>query len=241
MEELRNAIRMLEKNFKEVINCNSNNLENLKNYTLELNERVGDIEKTVKGIKDKANDIIGEKIEAVQEDLLDLNTKIESVEEKLQEDIENNAARFDDESSEALKEHCDQSRKLEKLLEENSRKLSEVESNLLLIQKTNTSKGESLFKCEECEQTFINKQGRRKHINQCHPKYIRCDYCDKTFNESWKYETHLESHKVEKNKKCEVCGKAFYLEWRFKQHMNVHTNGNITKLSLLHQQQGVPI
>ena len=73
MEELRSAIRKLENN---LINCNSKNLENLKNYSRELNARVGDIEKTVIGIKEQASDLIVEKIYAVQEDLLNLNTKI---------------------------------------------------------------------------------------------------------------------------------------------------------------------
>ena len=166
------------------------------------------------------------KIEAVQEDLATLDTKIDSVEEELQDDIENNAAKIDDEKSESLKIHNDQSRKLEKLLEENSRKLDEVEANLL-NQKDVINKVESLFKCEECDETFGNKQDRRKHIKKYHPKYIKCDYCDETFNESWKYETHLESHAIEKNKKCEVCGKEFYLQWRFRQHINVHQNQNI--------------
>ena len=60
MEELRNAIHKLENNFREVINCNSKNLENLKNYTLELNAR--DIEKIVIGIKEQASDLIVENI-----------------------------------------------------------------------------------------------------------------------------------------------------------------------------------
>ena len=67
----------------------------------------------------------------------------------------------------------------------------------------------------------------RKHINVCHPKFIKCDYCDGTFNERWKYERHLESHGIEKNKKCAICEKDLYLELRFKQHMNVHENPNI--------------
>ena len=78
--------------------------------------------------------------------------------------------------------------------------INEVDSNLF-IQRQNTNKVESLFKCEECDKIFSNKQERRKHINQCHPKFIRCDYFDESFNESWKYETHIESHTVEKNKK----------------------------------------
>ena len=114
--------------------------------------------------------------------------------------------------------HKDQSRKLETLLKENGRKRNEVESNLF-IQRQNTNKVESFFKSEECDEIFINKQERRKHINQCHPKFIKCDYCDETFNESWKYETHLEYHGIEKSKNCEICGIDFYLDWRLKQHI----------------------
>ena len=72
MEELRNAIlkleakhsnaiRKLEANFKDVISCHSKNLENLKNFTLELNERVGALDKTVIGNKEHAGDLIVKK------------------------------------------------------------------------------------------------------------------------------------------------------------------------------------
>ena len=87
MEELRQAIRKLANNFKDVINCHSKNLESLKYFTLELNERVGAIEKTAIGIKEQANGLIVEKIKAVQEDLASLDAKIDSVEEDLQGDI----------------------------------------------------------------------------------------------------------------------------------------------------------
>ena len=79
MEELRKAILKLETNFKDVIKWDSRHLKTLKNFTLELNER------------------------AVQKDLANLVTKIDSVEEKLEEDIENNASKFKDEKSESLK------------------------------------------------------------------------------------------------------------------------------------------
>ena len=121
MEELKKAIRKLENNFKDVIDCHSKNLENLKNFTPELYARVGDIEKTATGNKEQANTLIVEKIEAVQEDLASLDAKIDSVEEDLQGDIEKNAARIDEETSDSKKMHKAQNKKIEKLLEENSR------------------------------------------------------------------------------------------------------------------------
>ena len=226
MEELKRAIRQLENNFKDVIDCHSKNLENLKNFTLELHARVGEIEKIATGNKEQTNTLIVEKIEAVQEDLASLDAKIDSVEEDLQGDIEKNAARIHEETSDSKKMHKAQTKKIEKLLEENSRKLHEVEAKLL-NQNDVINKVKVVFKCEECDEPFRTKQDMKKHITACHPKFIKCDYCDETFNESWKYETHLESHRVEKNKKCDICGKSFYLEWRLKRHMNVHEKPNI--------------
>ena len=62
MEELRKAILQVENNFKEVINCHGKNLETLTNFTLELNEKVVDIEKTVKGNKEQASYLTAKKI-----------------------------------------------------------------------------------------------------------------------------------------------------------------------------------
>ena len=60
-----------------------------------------------------------------------------------------------------------------------------------------------------------------------HPKQIVSDVCSETFQESWQFEVHLESHEQTKDNKCDICGKTFFLEWRLKQHMNVHTNPQI--------------
>ena len=67
--------------------CHSKNLDSLKNSTLELNERVGRIEKNVEGNKVQVDDLIVNTIEAVEEDLINLDTKLDSVEEKLQVEI----------------------------------------------------------------------------------------------------------------------------------------------------------
>ena len=75
-------------------------METLKNFTLELNERVVTIEKTVNGNKVHANEVIVEKLEAVQEELTNLYRKIDSMKEQLQEYIVSNVARIDDEINE---------------------------------------------------------------------------------------------------------------------------------------------
>ena len=104
--------------------------------------------------------------------------------------------------------------------------MNRVESNLLK-QKNTIHRVDSIFKCDECDESFLKKQERRKHINLCHPKYFSCDDCDEVFDESWKLETHLETHSKPKNFKCDVCEKGFFIEWRLRQHVSVHENQNI--------------
>ena len=83
------------------------------------------------------------------------------------------------------------------------------------------------IKCDECGDTFYKKIDLRTHIQQLHPKHISCDVCSEMFQESWKYEVHLESHEKTKDYRCDICGKTFFLEWRLKQHMKVHTNPHL--------------
>ena len=104
-------------------------------------------------------------------------------------------------------------------------KLAELteEKELLLAKKARE------FKCDECGKNFLNKNERKLHISQCHPKQFSCEVCNQSFCESWRYETHLETHSKPKDKKCEVCGKEFFMEWRLRQHQNVHDNPNLKK------------
>ena len=105
MEEIRKTITKLQENIKElaiadeaikdVVRCNSKNLDALKNYTLEINERVKALEECVKG-KKAAGDIIIEEMSRVKEDLANLHEKIDNVEETLLEDIESKAARLEE-------------------------------------------------------------------------------------------------------------------------------------------------
>ena len=89
MEELRSAVIKHQKNFSELvvtdnaikdgINCNSKNLEALKNLTLKINDRDKTLEDSLenKQILDKKDIVI------VKKDLKTLNYKIDSVEDKL--------------------------------------------------------------------------------------------------------------------------------------------------------------
>ena len=208
MEKLKEAIRKLENNFKEVIDCHSKNLESLKNFTLELNERVVAMEKT-------ANKVHTTDLSVVKKDLTKLEGKMDSMEDKLVDGLKT-----------TTKKQIEDRQMLQELLEDNDRKIREVDQNIQQYKNTK-KKQEEQIKCDECGENFVNKIDLRTHIKRTHPKNIICNNCDKIFHESWQYEKHLESHSMVKDKKCDTCGKTFFLEWRLKQHLNVHTNPQI--------------
>ena len=109
MEKLKDAIRKLESNFKEVIDCHSKNLESLKNITLELNERGVALEKS-------GNKVHSADLSVVRKDLTKLEGKMDSVEEKLLDGFKSTTKK-QKEDREMLKE----------LLEDNDRKIREVD------------------------------------------------------------------------------------------------------------------
>ena len=140
MEQLRQAILKLESNFKDVINCHSKNLESLKNYTVELNERGGALEKTAKCNKVKATDLI-----VVKNDLTNLEGKIDCIEDKLAE------------HSKSTTDKQNQDREmLQELLEDNDHKITEVDENLQQYKKT-MKKQEKKFVCDECGENCVKK------------------------------------------------------------------------------------
>ena len=231
MDELRQHILDLQNNQKalaafnndmqKVINCHSENMEGLKNYTLKLSDRVKDLENGSKLDKDDKEH--SEEITAVKNELANLELKMDSVTEV----IKDTNVRYGKEISVLNKEHKQETNKIKELLEENLKKTKEVEGRIK-IQKENIKKTKVKLRCEECGEFLNTKLELRSHVKTEHQKTFCCDICDVVFNESWKLETHLETHSNKiKEHKCEVCGKEFFLLWRFKQHMNVHQNPNV--------------
>ena len=237
MDELRQAVIKLQEKFKKlalsdesirgVVKCNSDNLENLKTFTLEVHDRVKAIEDALKG-KNGSIDLIDEKVERIKIEMENLDKRLETADDKHSEDIESTNARIKENFLSFNVKQLQESRLLKELINENEIKLQEVESNLLK-QEVILKQNEPVFKCGECGNSFVKRIERRTHINENHPKQFSCDGCDLTFCESWRYEMHLETHSNKKDHKCEVCGKEFYMEWRFKQHVKVHANSNVKK------------
>ena len=249
MDELRNAIIEIQKNqdtfldsenaMNDVINRNCATLNSLKNFIHTLIDRIGVLENMVKSKKDETVEHI-EKMESVKKKMVNIDEKIDSVQDNLEEVTKINNLKLEKQISESDEKHKSERELLKRLFEENKQKIEEVERNMK-IQKKNSKKQERQFYCEECGKYFPNKLCLRKHVKQDHPKTFKCETCDALFTESWQLETHLESHTIKaKENKCDICGKEFFLKWRFKQHMNVHQNPNIKPCHYFNNNKACP-
>ena len=190
MEEIRQSIIKLQEKFKklaiadeaikDVINCNSKNLEALKHYTLELNERVVAIEDGFKGKNDATGDLIVEKVERVRRELDNLDVRIDAVEDRVIEDLESTAAKLDENISNSSEKQTQEKELLLELVKVNETKLKEVNAKLaeLTEQKEVFTKSVPDFKCDECGKSFQNKIYRKTHISQHHPKQFICVFFD---------------------------------------------------------------
>ena len=75
-------------------------MENLKKFTLDLNERVNAIQLTLKNNAASIDDVNKKSVERLKEDLINLDVKIDSVETKLVDDVNKTTAKI----SEDIKE-----------------------------------------------------------------------------------------------------------------------------------------
>ena len=86
--------------------------------------------------------------------------------------------------------------KNEKLLET---KIGELEVKLIKViekqeeehEETTKKIKKAEFKCLECNRIVENNKTLKMHIHLSHPKTIKCDYCEETFNQNWKLEQHM--------------------------------------------------
>ena len=115
---------------KEVINFNCKNLEALKNYTLELNERVGAIEDGMKGNTYATGVLIVEKVERVRRELENIDVRIDAVKDRVIEDLLRTAATIDDNITNSAEKQTQEMKLLFELVKVNKRKLKEVDAKL---------------------------------------------------------------------------------------------------------------
>ena len=81
-----------------------------------------------------------------------------------------------------------------------------------------------MFKCNKCDQEFANahslKTHKKIHAQSCMP--LRCDDCEKTFNEEWKLTAHIRTHK---KYSCDQCDKSFKFEDTRSKHIKIAHEG----------------
>ena len=58
------------------------------------------------------------------------------------------------------------------------------------------------YNCKECSLMFGNKTTLKKHFIVNHPKTVKCESCDETFNQFWKLKVHMKTHMSEKLFEC---------------------------------------
>ena len=107
-----------------------------------------------------------------QREPADLDDRIDSVEDKLLEDIESNAAKMEEQISQLTKEQTEENRMLAEMVNQNERKLTEVEAKLV-EQEELLKKNVPDIKCDECGKSFLRKIDRKKTYQSAASKTIQ--------------------------------------------------------------------
>jgi uncharacterized CHY-type Zn-finger protein len=168
---------------------------------------------------------------------LDLNKKyISKLEEALNKEKDETGKESESEKQqleELVKKIDIKLEEVEKVIEESVAKIKTMENEQ---RTTDTDK----FKCFECHQQFDTKKILKLHIKSNHIKSVKCNVCNELFDESWKLERHLTSHKEVKKYSCATCKKDFYAEWRLKKHMTIHESSNNKKCHYFNNEKECP-
>ena len=150
----------------------------------------------------------------------ELNLEVENLSERLRK-LEENEKRAD---------HTDQTdtkiEDIENILRSYDKKIENL--NKILTDFASKKDAEKLndqviYKCKECGRKFDNKNDFSEHIKKTHPKMYNCKMCEENFNESWRLEVHMKSHKEISPLKCNICEKDFYVKWRMEKHRASHS------------------
>ena len=121
-------------------------------------------------------------------------------------------------------------KELQKENNEIKKELSDVKNhyaNLLEEYRTLEAKTTSSIKCSECEKKLESFKIVKKPQENHRPAkdMVKCDHCEKDFNEIWKLNAHLKRCKVNK---CDVCDKTFKYTDLLKKHILIaHENFKI--------------
>lgn len=77
------------------------------------------------------------------------------------------------------------------------------------------------FKCNECDEEFMNKSLLLKHQYKYHLAAYKCKYCSKSFNKKSKLTKHRKSHLKKLKHPCLICGMRFENDQLLTQHKSI--------------------
>ncbi|XP_022125593.2 zinc finger protein OZF isoform X4 [Pieris rapae] len=85
------------------------------------------------------------------------------------------------------------------------------------------------FTCDNCDKNFVDQRNLTRHIEnkRCKKPIIKCEMCDKEFDKTHLYKSHLRRHTTEKPFECNICGMALKYKSALVQHILRHS-GNKT-------------
>jgi KRAB domain-containing zinc finger protein len=79
------------------------------------------------------------------------------------------------------------------------------------------------YKCKFCEERFINKNYRSRHLCKCHrDEILQCEVCQKLFLYKETLKQHCKQHTIDTKYQCEYCQKCFTSKWFLKRHTRRH-------------------
>ncbi|XP_063853166.1 zinc finger protein 776-like [Scylla paramamosain] len=90
-------------------------------------------------------------------------------------------------------------------------------------------RGESKFECQQCDKTFVSRQGLKYHTlthsgvrNYDGVRNYECDECGKRFTTISRLNEHAFRHTGVREFECDVCGKCFKTKADIAQHVKIH-------------------
>ena len=88
-----------------------------------------------------------------------------------------------------------------------------------------SSPGNKLLKCADCDIVFSNRLNLKGHMVQAHYRNeFKCKYCGKSFLTVTGLQSHVPLHDGRWKFTCHLCGKGFQRKLDFEGHMNKHNN-----------------
>ena len=87
-----------------------------------------------------------------------------------------------------------------------------------------TQTGEKTFMCEFCDKSFSQSFELKRHtMIHTDERPYKCDICKKAFRFRFSLNEHKRTHTGERPYKCDICNKAFARSKSLKNHHNIHT------------------